>query len=58
MKSVNILNTSIHNLSKLELLEKLNRTGGLIVTPNVSHLMILRRDSEFRAAYDRADYRI
>ncbi|AFY76473.1 MAG: WecB/TagA/CpsF family glycosyltransferase [Hydrococcus sp. C42_A2020_068] len=58
MKAVNILNTSIHNLSKLELLEKLNRSGGVVVTPNVDHLMKLRKDPELRVAYQKADFRV
>jgi exopolysaccharide biosynthesis WecB/TagA/CpsF family protein len=58
MKAVNILNTSIHNLSQSELLEKLNLYGGLVVTPNVDHLMQLRNDRDLRAAYQQADYRV
>jgi N-acetylglucosaminyldiphosphoundecaprenol N-acetyl-beta-D-mannosaminyltransferase len=58
MKSVNILNAPIHNLSRLELLERLNRYGGLVVTPNVDHLMRLRKDPEFRTVYLQADYRV
>jgi N-acetylglucosaminyldiphosphoundecaprenol N-acetyl-beta-D-mannosaminyltransferase len=58
MKAVKILDASIHNLSKLELLEKLNKKGGYVVTPNVDHLMRLRKDEEFRAVYQQADYRV
>jgi exopolysaccharide biosynthesis WecB/TagA/CpsF family protein len=58
MKAVKILNTSIHNLSKLELLERLNRSGGVVVTPNVDHLMKLRKDPELRVAYQKADFRV
>ncbi len=58
METVNILNVAIHNISKLELLENLNLHGGVVVTPNVDHLMKLRHDSELRAAYKQADYRI
>jgi N-acetylglucosaminyldiphosphoundecaprenol N-acetyl-beta-D-mannosaminyltransferase len=56
MKVIKILNVPIHSISKLELLEKLNQNGGVVVTPNVSHLMKLQKDLEFRAVYDRADY--
>lgn len=58
MKAVTILGISIHNLSSAELLERLNRKGGVVVTPNVSHLMQLRHDPELREAYQKADYRI
>lgn len=58
MKSIKILNVPIYNLSKLELLEKLNQNGGVVVTPNVSHLMKMQKDLEFRAVYDRADYKV
>jgi N-acetylglucosaminyldiphosphoundecaprenol N-acetyl-beta-D-mannosaminyltransferase len=58
MKAVKILNASIDNISKLELLERLNRFGGFVVTPNVDHLMTLRKDPDMRAVYRKADYRI
>lgn len=58
MKAVNILDASIHNLSRAELLERLNRYGGVVVTPNVDHLMKLRKDPDLRAIYLQADYRI
>jgi N-acetylglucosaminyldiphosphoundecaprenol N-acetyl-beta-D-mannosaminyltransferase len=58
MKAVTILDIPIDNLSKTELLEKLNDKGGLVVTPNVHHLVMLRDDPELREAYRKADYRI
>jgi N-acetylglucosaminyldiphosphoundecaprenol N-acetyl-beta-D-mannosaminyltransferase len=58
MKAVTILDIPIHNLSKTELLERLNRKGGVVVTPNVDHLMKLRKDPELQEAYQKADYRI
>lgn len=54
--SVNILGTPIDNLTQAELLGDLNQTGGLLVTPNVDHLIKLRRDGEFRRAYNQAQY--
>lgn len=58
MNTVDILNVSIHNLSIAELLQELRRGGGIVVTPNVDHLMKLRRDEDLRQAYQHANYRI
>jgi exopolysaccharide biosynthesis WecB/TagA/CpsF family protein len=53
---VDILNVPIDNLSIAELLEKLE--SGVVLTPNVDHLMKLQRDPEFYEIYSRADYKI
>jgi len=53
---VNLLNVSIDNLSMLELLERLD--SGVVLTPNVDHLMKLQHDLEFFKAYTLADYRV
>lgn len=53
---VNILNVPIDNLSKNELLEQLK--SGTLFTPNVDHLIKLRRDKEFLQAYNIADYKV
>ena len=58
MKRVNILNAAIDNLSKQELLEKLSQQGGIVVTPNVDHLMKLQKDLEFYNAYQKSHYRV
>ncbi len=58
MKTVNVLDVAIHNLSTKELLESLNKKGGVVVTPNVDHLMKLRKDSELQEVYRQSDYRI
>jgi N-acetylglucosaminyldiphosphoundecaprenol N-acetyl-beta-D-mannosaminyltransferase len=58
MKTVNILDVTIHNLSIFELLEQLNNKGGVVVTPNVDHFMKLRHDAELRTVYQQSDYRI
>lgn len=58
MNKINILNATIDNLSKIELLEKLNRHGGFVVTPNVDHLMTLQKDEEFYKVYELSDYRV
>jgi len=54
--TVNILGTCIDNLSRTELLVSLEKTGGLVVTPNVDHLLKLQKDPEFRRAYSQAQY--
>lgn len=54
---VNILDVSIDNLSKRELLEALE-AGGMVVTPNIDHLVKLQSDEEFRRAYAIATYRV
>ena len=58
MTQVNILNASIDNLTKQELLEKLTQEGGTVVTPNVDHLMILQKDPEFHKVYQDSTYRV
>ena len=56
MKKVNLLNISIDNLYKKELLEQLE--SGVVFTPNVDHLMKLQKDQEFMNAYMMADYKV
>jgi UDP-N-acetyl-D-mannosaminuronic acid transferase (WecB/TagA/CpsF family) len=51
IRQVNVLNTMINNFSMRELLEKLNRTGGVVVTPNIDHLMKLKTDRCLQKAY-------
>jgi exopolysaccharide biosynthesis WecB/TagA/CpsF family protein len=51
-----MLGTEIDNLTTSELLKALGNTGGLVVTPNVDHLIRLRRDQEFRRVYSMAEY--
>lgn len=57
MSRLNILNTSVDNITLADLLEKL-RLGGVVYTPNVDHLIKLQRDAEFHEIYKSADYRI
>ncbi len=54
---VNILDIPIDNISMYDLLEKL-RDGGVVFTPNVDHLVKLRKDWEFYQVYQDADYRV
>ncbi len=58
MDIVDFLNVSIHNTTITELLADLNRTGGVVVTPNVDHLVKLQSDREFLKAYYYSNYRI
>lgn len=57
MSKVKILNVSLDNFSKIELLEKL-KEGGFVITPNVDHLMKLQKDPDFYHVYQAADYRV
>lgn len=57
MKKVNLLNVSLHNITMIELLEKL-RLGGVVFTTNVDHLMKLQKHQEFYDVYQNADYRV
>jgi N-acetylglucosaminyldiphosphoundecaprenol N-acetyl-beta-D-mannosaminyltransferase len=57
MRQVHLLNIGIHNLTMIELLEKL-RLGGTVFTPNVDHLMKLQHDYEFYRAYQEADFKV
>lgn len=57
MKKVNVLNLPIDNVSKVELLEKLE-IGGIVFTPNVDHLIKLQNDRDFYKAYNSATYKV
>jgi N-acetylglucosaminyldiphosphoundecaprenol N-acetyl-beta-D-mannosaminyltransferase len=58
MNKINILNVSIDNLTQEELLLLLKDKGGVVVTPNVDHLIKLQNDPEFHHIYQEADYRV
>ncbi len=58
MKTVNLLNVSIDNLSITELFEKLDCEGGVVFTPNVDHLIKLQYDRDFYEAYNKSSYRV
>jgi len=49
-----ILNIKVDNISKDDLLKKFE--SGVLVTPNVDHLMKLQHDKEFYEIYKKADY--
>ena len=54
MERVPILNINILSIRKQELLERLNK--GVLVTPNVDHLVKLQKDKEFYEVYQKADW--
>lgn len=56
MRQVKLLNVSIDNLSRLEFLEKCK--SGIVVTPNVDHLMKLQDDPNLYQAYNAATYKL
>ncbi|MES1022621.1 WecB/TagA/CpsF family glycosyltransferase [Gloeocapsa sp. BRSZ] len=56
MKLVKILNISLDNLSKVELLKQLK--SGVVFTPNVDHMVKLQYDREFLQTYLQADYKV
>ncbi|NET50997.1 MAG: WecB/TagA/CpsF family glycosyltransferase [Merismopedia sp. SIO2A8] len=53
---VNLLNITLDNLSMGQLLPQLSQQGGMVVTPNVDHLVKLQSDPEFHQVYRHADY--
>lgn len=57
MTQVQLLNVNIDNVAMSDLLDKL-QDGGLVVTPNVDHLMKLQRDRDFYGVYQEAEYRV
>jgi N-acetylglucosaminyldiphosphoundecaprenol N-acetyl-beta-D-mannosaminyltransferase len=53
---VDILGVPIDNLSMVELLDQLDK--GTIFTPNVDHLINVRKNKDFGSAYNIADYKL
>ncbi|KRD61877.1 glycosyl transferase [Flavobacterium sp. Root935] len=51
---IKILNINIQSLSKAELLKKLNK--GVLVTPNLDHMVKLQKDKSFYNAYQKSDW--
>lgn len=54
MEATRILNVDILALTRQELLERLDK--GVLVTPNVDHLVKLQRDREFYDVYKKAEW--
>ena len=57
VRTVNILNVPVDNVSLIELLSKL-KNGGVVFTPNVDHIIKLQKDKSFYQIYSQADYRV
>ena len=57
MKTVEILDVEINDISQIELLDNL-KFGGVVFTPNVDHIVKLQTDIAFRKAYRFATYRV
>ncbi|NJN23354.1 MAG: glycosyltransferase [Acaryochloridaceae cyanobacterium RL_2_7] len=53
---VDILGMSLDNWEQQEFIEQLE--SGIVFTPNVNHLMQLRKDPDYRKAYSIADYKL
>jgi len=51
---VNILNINIHNITQSDLLKNLSE--GILVTPNVDHLVKLQKDREFYEIYQNVEW--
>lgn len=51
METVKVLNIDIQNITRQELLENLKE--GVLVTPNLDHLIKLQKDKEFYDVYQR-----
>lgn len=54
MNSIRILNIDIQSIRKQELLEQLDK--GVLITPNVDHLVKLQKDREFYEVYKKAEW--
>lgn len=54
--TVNVAGVELHDLSRAELLQRLN--AGVFFNPNVDVIMKLRRDPEFFALFHQAEFRI
>lgn len=54
METTKILNINVLSLTQKELLERLDK--GVLITPNVDHLVKLQRDKEFYEVYRQAEW--
>lgn len=54
MEYIRLLNIDILSIHKQELLERLD--NGVLITPNVDHLVKLQKDKEFYEVYQKADW--
>ena len=53
METVKVLNIDIQNITRQELLE--NLTEGVLVTPNLDHLIKFQKDKEFYDVYQNSE---
>lgn len=53
-KSIQLLNISIQSIKQIELLKRLKK--GVLITPNVDHLVKLQKDKEFYDVYQQAEW--
>ena len=53
METVKVLNIDIQNIARQELLENLKE--GVLVTPNLDHLIKLQKDKEFYDVYQKEE---
>jgi N-acetylglucosaminyldiphosphoundecaprenol N-acetyl-beta-D-mannosaminyltransferase len=56
IEKIRVLNVSIDNLSQNELLQQLEKHGGVVFTPNVDHMVKLQKDPEFYQVYQHSNY--
>lgn len=54
MNKVAMLNVDIQSLTQLELLKRLDK--GVLITPNVDHLVKLQKDKDFYDVYQKAEW--
>ena len=54
METVKVLNIDIQNITRQELLENLKE--GVLVTPNLDHLIKLQKDKDFYDCYKKAGW--
>ena len=54
METVKVLNINILNITRQELLENLKE--GVLVTPNLDHLIKLQKDKEFYDVYQKSEW--
>jgi len=56
MKKIRILNIDIHNYRRKDFLENLEE--GVVVTPNIDHLVKLQKDQKFYTSYINAEHTV
>lgn len=54
MRYTQFLNINVQNINKMQLLQQLNE--GVLITPNVDHLVKLQKDKEFYDIYKQAEW--